>query len=140
MLIANKRARRDARVVSKNVHGHTHRRYTHPRCYCRAFLEGKRGPEELHLPFFPPPADARQPCDPRRPRHAQQTSPTTRSGRHAAFIMFPRSSFDGSTPAEPRVEWKDNGACHVGALYHEKPRRRVILQLSDKISISATTI
>ena len=33
---------------------------------------------------------------PRRPRHAQQTSPTVRSGRHAAFVMFPRSSFDGS--------------------------------------------
>lgn len=35
-------------------------------------------------------------------RHAQQTSSTTRSGRHAAFIMFPRSSFDGTTPTEPR--------------------------------------
>lgn len=127
-------------VVGKNVSRAHTRAILASRCYCRAFLEGKPGPRELHLPSRPLPAGVHQPCVPRRPRHAQQTSPTTRSGRHAAFIMFPRSSFDGSTPAEPRVEWKDNGACHVGALCHEKPWRRVILQLSDEISMSAAVI
>lgn len=91
-------------VVSKNVHGRTHKRDIRIAMLLPGLPGRETGPRELHLPFLPLPTDVRQPCDPRRPRHAQQTSPTTRSGRHAAFIMFPRSSFDGSTPAEPRVE------------------------------------
>lgn len=128
-------------VGKKNVHGRAHTGGVYAsRCYCRAFLEGKRGPESCTFPSFLRPPDVLQPCDPRRPRHAQQTSPTTRSGRHAAFIMFPRSSFDGSTPAELESRVEGQWACHVGALCHEKPRRRVILQLSDEISMSAMSV
>ena len=69
---------------------------------------------------------------PRRPRHAQQTSPTVRSGRHAAFVMFPRSSFDGSPlsrrPAHRGVESKDNGD-HSSAPFRTSPRKAAAADL-----------
>lgn len=129
--------------MDARTHTHTYSDIYASRCYCWAFLEGKRGPESCTFPSLPFPSFSRRsptlrPA--RRPRHAQQTSPTTRSGRHAAFIMFPRSSFDGSHSRGAENRMEGQWACHVGALCHEKPRRRVILQLSDEISISATMI
>ena len=66
---------------------------------------------------------------PRRPRHAQQTSPTVRSGRHAAFIMFPRSSFDGSTPEEASTAGGKQGQWRplVGALSNRPEKSRADL-------------
>lgn len=86
-------------VVGKNVTRASTHRDTY---YCRTFLEWKQLGASLSVPLIPSPGSfchslpVSLSVRPRRPRHAQQTSPTARSGRHAAFIMFPRSSFDGS--------------------------------------------
>lgn len=99
-------------------------------------LGRETGPRELHLPLPLLFVDVSPTLQPRRPRHAQQTSPTTRNGRHAAFIMFPRSSFDGSAAAvvPGRVEGQWALPHDVGALCSEKLGRRVILQLPASTS------
>lgn len=104
LLIANKEVRCDARVGSWQKHSHTHKR-THIAMLLPGLPGRETGPKSC---TFPPFRWCSPTLQPRRPRHAQQTSPTTRSGRHATFIMFPRSNFDGSTPAESSVHWKDN--------------------------------
>lgn len=80
------------------MYTHVRRRAHISRCvlYCRTFLEGKRGPLRAAPSLALALASPVDPLAHAGPRHAQQTSPTT---RHAAFIMFPRSSFDGSTAA-----------------------------------------
>lgn len=156
-------------VVWQKIFTRSERIYTRrtSRCYCRdlpGMGNGARA-SAMHLPlhrcvsfffFFlflrlslslhPPERDRCSPTlRPRRPRHAQQTSPTTRSGRHAAFIMFPRSSFDGSLARSwSRARERTMGPLPTSAPFGPEKLPStgvrvcacvcVILQLSEEIS------